>query len=815
MTQAPLVANTIVLVGLLSLPLTTLAGQAEPPKTAAQLDWVPASRLTPTEKANLSWYCSGVYREPPPATGIPDGFVRALANQSDYVAGEQTELYGNVQIAQQYRLIESPHVKLDSGQQHATIDGPLIIRDKGLTLTGEHAESNLEDGSGEVDQATFLLHLPRLRGEAKRIERLKSTDLVISNGSFTRCEPGSNVWSLHGKKIRLEPRTGFGTARDVTIRIKNFPLAYIPYMRFPIDDKRHTGFLMPSFGYEHIGGTDISVPVYFNLAPEYDLTWEPRSLWKRGLINTVQFRFLAGSSTNEINAAYIARDGVYDPRTVINPTTPFEKKDRWLLNLHHTGGWSSRWKSTVDYTAVSDIDYLRDIGGDIGSPAVNQYVNSVDQTLTSQRSAALNRLGEISYRGDQWNTSVSAQGFQSLSQTAAPQYQLLPQVNSAFNDQFGPFDTGLVMQYTSFDKNTNGITGPLAILGQRGVADAAVSWRKGTTWGYVQPRLDLVHRAYQLRDTPTGYDTHPVSTIPRMSLDAGLYFDRFFEFKNHALQQTLEPRIYYLYVPAKNQDQLPQFDASLLTPGFDQLFRNNRYNGWDRIGDADQVSLGLTTRVLDQQSGTQYLQMSLGQIYYFRDRQVIFNPGKVYNPAAPRSPLFWQARYSLPSGLDINASYEWEPSANRSNRADFSLHYVSGERRIFNISYIYTNPDIQPVAQFQPTKQTDLSLVWPVHGNWSMIGRWNFGWDLNQTIESIVGVEYNDCCWMSRLVFRHFLKEPKTVTISGVTSTQTPHDTGIFFEFQLKGLATLGRRLTLLLEEAIPGYSAREEKIGN
>lgn len=836
MIQAPSVANALVLAGLLLLAIMPCYGHAAKPgtqqETAAQIDWVPAARLTPAERAKLPWYCSGEYREPPPATGIPKGYIRATADKSDYVAGKDTELFGHVRIEQGYRKIFSPHVKLNSDRHFATVDGPLVIREKGLTLTGSHATSNLENGSGVVDHATFLLHLPKLRGRAKRVKRLKSTNMIITDGTFTRCEPGSDVWAMHGTHILLDPRTGFGTGYNVTIDIKHIPVVYVPWIRFPIDNRRHTGFLMPSLGYEHVGGTDIGLPIYFNLAPQYDLTWEPRSLWKRGLINSVQFRFLAGASTNAINAAYIARDKLYNPNEILNETSgkastlPFKKTDRWFLNINHTGGWSSRWKSTVDYSAVSDISYLHDIGSNVVSTSVQQFVNGVDQTLTNNRSAALNRLGEISYHGTDWTSNLKLQGFQSLVANAAKQYELLPQFNSDYSNQFGPVNTDVMFQYTNFGKDTTGLSGPLAILGQREVMDAAVSIRKSTVWGYIRPKLDIVQRNYQLRNTPTGYATHPSLTTPRVSIRAGIYLDRFFRFRGHRLQQSLEPEVYYLYVPSQYQDHLPQFDASRLTPGFDQLFRENRFNGWDRIGDTRQVSVGLTTRILDQNTGTQFLRASLGQIYYLKDRKVIFQPSPVYDPTAPRSPLFGQLHFSLPSGLDVNGTYEWDPAVNRTNRAEFSLQYRSGSRRIFNLSYIYANPQVQPVGQFQPTKQSDVSFVWPIAHRWSVIGKWNFGWDLNQTIESIVGIEYNDCCWMSRLVIRHFLNQPKTVTIlqndptsstgyRSVTSTIVPHETGIFFEFQLKGLATLGQRVDSLLEEAIPGYRAREEKIGN
>lgn len=836
MIKAQHVANASSLAGLLFTLLCPSAALAAGDKTAAELDWRPASELTDEQRASLEWYCPGEYIEPPSAAEPDSTLVHATANSGTYEINKSTELYGNVHIAQGTRRITSPHVSMDSARNIASVDGPLIMREKGLVMTGQHATTNLFNGTGIVDSATFLLHQPQLRGSATRIERLPSTDLVINNGRFTRCEPGNNTWMIHGQKITLEQRSGFGTARNVTIDIKDVPVIYLPWLRFPIDNQRHSGFLMPSAGYEHDGGTEIIAPYYFNLAPEYDLTWQPRSLWKRGLINDIQFRFLAGKSSNEINAAYLANDGVYDDRNLVDATTgntdtsaanipPFVPKDRWLLNIRHTGNWSDRWRSRIDYSAVSDVDYLRDIGGDVGSKSVDQFVNAVDENLTNRRSAALDRMAELDYRGDLWSASLVTRGFQNLDTTAQKQYQLLPRFDADYANSFGRADTHLAFEYTNFDKDVTGISGALAILGQREVLDLSVGSRLAQAWGFLQPEVGVNQRAYQLRNTPAGARTQPRITTPRFSVDAGLYFDRYFRWGEHRLQQTLEPRMFFLYVPAKFQDDLPQFDVTPRTPGFAQLFRTNRFNGSDRIGDARQVSLGLTSRILDQDSGTQFLEASIGQIYYLKDRKVIYRPGKTYDPTAASSPLFLEARWSFPKGFGITGSYEWDPDTNTSNRSNFSLNYVGSDRKLFNLSYIYTNPDVQSLGKYKPSRESDISAIWPIGERWSAIGRWNFGWNLDQTIESIIGVEYNDCCWKSRLVLRRFLKEPSTVTVleddptsatgyTSVTRTIIPSDTGIFFEFQLKGLATLGRRLDLLLESAIPGYRTREEKIG-
>jgi LPS-assembly protein len=296
---------------------------------------------------------------------------------------------------------------------------------------------------------------------------------------------------------------------------------------------------------------------------------------------------------------------------------------------------------------------------------------------------------------------------------------------------------------------------------------------------------------------------------------------------NRAFQQTLEPRLYYLYVEFDEQADLPQFDATPTTPSYAQLFRSNRFAGYDRLGDANQVSLAISTSFLFSSTGAEFLRASIGQTHYFQDREVIFKPSLADDPTASTSPIFSELRMALGSTMSLNTIFEWEPSEGRTNRAKLSFKYYPDERRILNVTYSYTSPEVVPLVlpgQIRNSEESDLSFFWPVYRNWSAIGRWNYGWDSGQTIESLFGVEYNSCCWRFRMAFHRFLKEPRVISVTvddpGSPTGETTvrgldrrSDSGIFFEFQLKGLADLGGSLDRLLEDSIPGYRAREDRI--
>ncbi len=800
--------------------------------SAAEIDWRPAAAMSEEDRQKLPYFCQGTYIEPI-ITPLAPGKAFAEADSGYYKDARSLQLSGKVEIMQASQTIRAPSINHNTTTEIAEIDGPLQIREPGLLLTGEHATTNLFQGTGVIDQSTFLFHQSGFRGSSATAEKDARGYILLDDASITRCEPTSNAWTMNSKSFEIRPTEGFGVARNVTIRVKDIPVLYMPYLKFPINQQRQSGFLVPYIGYDSDGGTDLQIPYYFNLAPDYDATYQLRSMWKRGLIHAGELRHITKRSENEINLGYIKDDKIYDDRTYISPgpgapaepVGDFVRQDRWLLSLRHEGGSDSRWKSSVNYSAVSDIEYLQDIGGNVAT-SVDQYINPVESSLTDIRAPALDRIGQVQYRGDAWNLGVKLQGFQNLDPLAIEQYERLPALTAAWRGQTGPIELKSKFEYTYFDKeNTNVIGTQRGIIGERAVLALKVSLPLVSEWGFIIPTIGVIHRKYTLDDGPARFRSNPEITTPTFSIDTGLVFDRFFKLGENSLQQTLEPRLFYLYVENDEQDDLPVFDASNPSQSYSSLFRTNRFSGYDRIGDANQVGLGLTSRLMSESTGAQLFSFSVGQIFYFQDREVVFAPKRGEDPTAETSPIFAKASLSLSDKFKLLTSYEWEPDSSNSNRGTVGIKYAAGQRKIFNLNYVYTSPELQRTSLTQGSEESDISFIWPVYKNWSAIGRWNFRWDDHRTIESFVGLEYNDCCWKTRLVVRRFLKSP-TTTINFIDNPNnpgnliptfdrtTPPDTGIFFEFQLKGLATVGKGLDSLLETAIPGYRARENRIG-
>lgn len=690
---------------------------------------------------------------------------------------------------------------IDAATDIYTADGNILLREKNILLRGDKISGNLFNGTAAIDSASFLLHQSKLRGTAKRISKTSDQILRITSGEFTTCEPGSNTWTVAGADIELKTAQGYGLAHNVTLKIKDVPIAYFPYFRFPIDDSRQSGFLMPSIGHDSDGGTDIAVPYYLNLAPNYDATYTLRSIWKRGVMHEGEFRYRNRYSKNLVAGTYLPSDNNFDDRTQIQSGIDgFEQQDRWMAHFDHKGR-TGPWSSSINFTSVSDIDYFHDLGG------FTNTKSSFDRGEDRSDSPALLRRGLVSYSSGYWRSTLELRSFQELSQSQAKQYKILPRLSLKGARKFGNVNASTLIQATEFDNSSD-----LQVEGSRIVVDGQMNIPFRSSWGFFTPTVRLLHRDYNLDETAIGVDDSVSITNTSLSLDMGLVFERAAEIFGTQVTQTLEPRLQYLRVNEEFQDDLPAFDTTVYTPALDGLFRQNRFTGYDRVGDENRVALGLTTNVTNFQTGKQLFTASIGQIFHFDDRQVNLASAFTTDPTANRSPLFTSFTTEF-NNLRLAATFEYDAKAGESNRGYLSFKYRHPNNTVVNFNYIMTDRSQQ--RRQQDDEETDISFFLPLLPkrleNWRLIGRWNYGWDRGQTIESLIGVEYNDCCWKARVVFRRNLEEPRFITqINPGFPTRffkdRRADSGIYFEFQLKGLTSLGGRLDTLLTNQIPGY---------
>ena len=811
----------------------------------SHLDWVPREKLTAAQLAEVGPYCSGAYIEPT-RPGMNDKTPRdeaptyVSAKVSRYEQESQVAtLAGNVVLRQGSMQVEADEANLHQAENRGELVGNVKLRDNGALIVGDHAELQLDNGEAKIENAEYVMHQAQIRGSALYAKRQEDAIIQLKDGTYTRCEPNSNAWVLKGNNIKLNPATGFGTATNATLRVKDIPVFYTPYIYFPIDNRRQSGFLAPSFASSSDTGFTLTTPYYFNLAPNYDATLYPHYMVKRGLLMEGEFRYLTHSSEGQVNAAYL------NDKNDDRKDFPQYTDTRWLYGWKNVSGLDSRLMAQVDYTRISDPYYFQDLDTSlgIGSPT---YVN---------------QQGTLTYRGDSYIARLNAQSYQLATVTDVTPYDRLPQLTLDGQLPFNP--GGLNFTYSTeavrFDRDLDegfyrrneddpnlyarpdtNIQGLARATGDRFHAEPGISLPMNRSWGFLTPTVKAMYTKYDLDLDGKGkqyiannqpwlsYDSSPDRSLGLAKLDSGLYFDRDTTFAGTKFRQTLEPRAMYLYVPYKDQDNLPTFDTGEFTFSYDSLWRENRFTGRDRIGDANQLSLGLGSRFIED-DGFERAYIAAGQIYYFSDRRVQL-PGLTeddlrvsgkQNPDADtwRSPYALTGIYRFNHDWYASSDFNWNPNINHTDNGNLMFHYQpeADPRKVLNAGYRYRadskrfNPN---TGQFEygsdeyKIEQHDFSFIWPVLPQWAAIGRWQFDYNQSRTLEAFGGFEYDSCCWKLRLINRYWVDYDDDEFITSTSKS----DRGVFLQIILKGLGgVVGNQVEGFLDQGIQGYRQRED----
>ncbi len=755
--------------------------------------WVPRSNLTGAQRAGLPGHCSGRYLLPPlpfPEDVDDDTMpIEGEADLVDYETDGDITLQGDVLLTQGNRTITAGRAVLGQASRQGLLQQGVYIREPDLVMRGTHAEVDLDRETATVHDAEFLLPVPEFRGEAESVARDEAGNVVLSRQTFTRCEPGNNNWRVSARSVRLPEKAVFGTARHAVIRLKGVPVMYTPYIKFPVTDDRQSGFLFPNLEFSGEDGLDLSTPYYLNLAPNQDATISPRIISKRGIGLQGEYRRLSRWERSSVSGAILPGDDLYngtmerddwEDRLAAGLEAPetFEAADRWQVNVDHRGRLG-RFATAVNYSEASDRDYFRDLGSDLGE---------------SSR-IALQQWGQLSYRSGGLFMRLWGQAFQRLDEIERNEYKRLPELEILYTGRgLGPLEYSVWATGSSFDRNTDGLRGINALTGERMHVEPRLVLPLRRPYGFLKASAAYRYTEYRLKSAAGPLDERsPNRGAATGSLDGGLIFERNLDWFDAPLVQTLEPRLYYLYQEYEHQDDLPLFDAKDLTAGYLQLFRENRFSGLDRIGDANQLALGVTTRFFGRESGREYLRASVGQIRHFRNRRVTLRGRETQSERHSTSAIAGELAGRLANRWKVLGSLVWDPNDNQIDEAAGMIQYQVDGRRVINVGY--RNRLLQDIDQ------TDLSFYWPVSDRYAVFGRWNHDLVSGRIIEGMAGIEYNDCCWRIRLLARRFLDQPAARSFENVDA-----DEGVFLQIELKGLAGIGGRMDSVLQRGIRGY---------
>lgn len=706
-----------------------------------------------------------------PAAGAKDGMRTTLPTDilGDMLDGsekDQTVFTGNVALSRGDQFLGTDKLTYNSETGKYVAEGSVRYQDDGMRVVAERAEGDQEADTHRIDNLRYQLTGRRGSGRADRIELTGDKGALIGS-TYSTCPPSQRAWELRAQRIDIDTERGMGTARNATVRIGKVPVLYVPWITFPTDDRRRTGLLYPAVGLSSRNGFDYRQPIYLNLAPNYDATLTPRLMSKRGALLGGEFRWLYPEGRGEIDATWMPDDKL-----------PDDEPDRYFGNAPPSGSNRGQFRAT----ALHDFNPTWFASANLAWVSDRYYLQDFSNSLFGQSAFYIGSTAGLYGRGRYWDASLTADHYQLTDPIFGEQilpFDRLPRLTGRWAQPLMPWlQVGAEAEAVRFDHS-------LFDGGSRLDAKGFVAMPlEGASW-YATPKLAYRYTAYQL-DEPVapGGEKSPTRALPITSLDAGVFFDRPTSFRGERFLQTLEPRIYYLNVPYRNQDDIPQFDTLPTSFSWGQLFRDNRYTGADRQTDANQLTAAVTTRLVSEEDGRERLSASLGQIQYFDDSRVVAAGERIVE----RGKSAWVADVSvMPTDRwTLNATYQWDPKARREDLASIRARYLFADEGVINLGYRYRRDLLE---------QADLSFLYPINQNWSLVGRYYYSLEDRKLLESIAGVQWESCCLAVRVVARRYVR----------SRTGDLNDS-LQVEFELKGLGSAGQNAKRVLRRSILGY---------
>lgn len=727
---------------------------------------------------------------------LPDGNIPAYM-EADTIEGDPDSdltLTGAAQVRRIDGVIKGDRINYRKDTGEVDVQGNARMMRDGTLVTGPNAKFNVDKYSGEVEKPNFWLGATGGFAVAEHADIFSKSQMRLHTVTYSGCSCETPSWYIKAKTVDIDFDENEGVARNGVLYFKDVPILASPYMTFPVKKERKSGFLMPTYGTTSKGGFDFSLPYYLNLAPNYDATIQPRYFSKRGLQLGGEFRYLGSSYAGSVYGAYLPNDNVTG-------------EDRWMYWWRHQQLFGNGFYADWDIAKVSDDDYFRDIS-QLG-------LNQASTTYLPQRA-------RVGWASNYWSAYAQVYKFQTLQDPdalLAPPYDKEPELylRGARYD-WGGFDLDWTSTAVRFRRPVISNL-PRVPDGERLQTYPTVSYPIVRPGWFVIPKVGVNYTQYQTKwygidalnlnnGSADGLPRSQSRTVPIMSLDAGLIFERDTTLFGKNSIQTLEPRLYYLRVPYRDQSKLPVYDTSLSDFSFSQAFDENIYvGGWDRIANANQLTAALTTRWLDASTGFERMSLGVAQRLYFTDQQVTL-PGETPRENV-RSDFLVGASAALTDTLSTDVAAQYNPYDNRWSRALLSGRWSPQRLTTVALAYRYQR-DPQQGVLYQPQGQNQISLAvqWPFTKRWYGVGRVDYSLrngpsstvsnstDSPRITQAIAGLEYKgDCCWVGRMVFQRY----------AVSATDA--NTALFFQLELTGLGSLGTDPMNLLNRSIPGYS--------
>jgi len=681
----------------------------------------------------------------------PAGEEAPLFIEADRIRGRQDrelEAMGNVRLRRTGEAIFADHLRYVFADDEVTADGNLRFERDGVVVTGEGLRYNLADSTGEMTEVEYFLLEAEAHGKASRLISKSRNNARVEDATYTNCEVGDEDWYMRANTIDLDRARDLGVARNASVVFKGVPILYSPYLDFSLSGSRKSGVLPPSIGQTQQSGFEVTLPYYFNLAPNYDATLSPRYMTRRGLMVGGEFRYLKPTLNGDVRAQYMENDRQ-------------REESRYAYAVRHNQTIGEKTTGYVNVIGVSDDFYFTDLSNQIAATSLTNL----------PREAGLN------YNGDWWNVGARVQDFQTLQDPLAPvtpPYARLPQITLA-GGRPTPLgvDVNLLGELVDFEH-------PTLVTARRDTLYPSFSLPLRTSFLYVTPKIGYHYTRYTYDD-----DSQPDQTreLPIFSLDSGVVFERDTSIYGSQVTQTLEPRLYYVYIPYVDQNAIPIFDTAESDFNLAQIFTENQFTGGDRINDADQLTGAVTSRLIDPRTGNERMRFVVAQRYYFSDQLVTLDsPPRDAN----RTDVLLGAGGTITAAWRFDTLFQYGTVDNQFERSNLAVQYRPERGKVVNAAYRFTR---------EQQEQVDLSAQWPLTSNWSGLARWNYSLESDKILEGLVGLEYNAGCWTTRLVAHHF--------VTGVDD----YSSSFFLQLELSGVSSLGLNPLDTLRSNIRGYT--------
>ena len=735
-----------------------------------------------------SAYCQGTWITPvsPEVEAVaPDQATSTVtADYGHYNPNGDSYLEGNVIIDQQGRQIRADQVTIDQTQTYAKAQGRVQLAQAGLLSQSDDINYNLKTQQGDLNNSFYIAEEQHAHGRAEKIARTSTETVELENATYTTCPPEQKpTWKIQADRIKLNQETGRGETRNTKIYVKDVPVLAVPYFNFPIDDRRTTGILTPSFGFTNDGGLELGVPVYLNLAPNYDATITPRYIADRGAMLDGQFRYLTENfGYGQIWGGILPSDRSYDDQ------------DRKDLHFRHDWQINEQFSTNLEYNYASDKDFFSDL----------------NNNPNSKTDLNLRRAWEINYKNGipGLKAQLKVEDFQTLDPEVADEdrpYARLPQflVNYKTGNPLGwQFEANHDTAYFKKDvNNINPATGSYEPSGTRIYNDLAVRYNHRTPSLFLLPQLSLRNiNTFYDKDTIDLLDQNQTNSssedksivVPEFTLDAGLIFE-----KEGRYLQTLTPRLFYAYAPYENQEGQPNFDSVNASISYDQLFSPRRFYGHDRLEDNNFASVGLSYSLFND-VGLERLRASIGQSFFFEDRRVTLERDiDEYDRETHTGPVI-QLSSQLSNNFHVNFNSAWMSNGQNAQR-DVQAYYTGEQGNLYNVGYFYRNEITDRQKSYD---QVVGSFIQPVFNNWRLIGHAQYDLENNVAREYLLGVNYESCCWGVSVYGRSYYNDLDDINEAGVKPKRM-----IMAELSLRGLGGFNNKLASLLENRILGFN--------